>query len=380
MKRWRWSNAVPVALALLSAACATGTLGAGPGSDTAAGDPGLGGADGAASSDGSGSTDDASASDPNPPETPSLVHMIGRFDTRDPGGPRFAWTYSGFWARLSGKALDLAVAGSSDIRFRVVIDGTPGVIFKSTGGAETVHVAHDLTTGEHDVEVFRDSEALFGDSQFAGFTPGSGAALVLSLPKTHRRLEVIGDSISAGYGNEGCPFSTDTQNGYLTYGAIAARAVNAEPHIIAWSGIGMYRNYDGATTDTMPDRYGTSLAYDAASTWDYAAWIPDAIVINLGTNDFSSGDPGQPFVTSYVSFVERLRGYYPNALFLCVSMTDSGFDSTLDSIVTAIDDVEVKKLTLTVPAWAGCDGHPDLAADANMADQLATRLRSELGW
>jgi len=323
--------------------------------------------------------DDSSPGDPGGPLS-DQVHFIGRFDTRDSTGPRFAWTYSGFWTRLEGTALDLTLAGSTNIRFRVVVDGSVTTTFKTDGTTELIHVAAGLANGLHDVEVYRDSEASWGDSQFIAFAPVGGGTLVTSAPKSSRRLQVVGDSITAGYGNEGCPFSTDTQNGYLTYGARAARTLAVEPHIIAWSGIGMYRNYDGATTNTMPDRYELALAYDATATWDHAQFVPDAIVVNLGTNDFAKGDPGQNYIDAYVRFLDHLRQLFPNVLVLATDMTGSDFSARLDQVVAAAANPKVKKLTLTVPARNGCDGHPDLAADARMADDLVARLQLELGW
>ena len=51
-------------------------------------------------------------------------------------------------------------------------------------------------------------------------------------------MEVIGDSISCGYGNEAANehehFSPTTENAYFSYGAIAARAFNADYTCIAW--------------------------------------------------------------------------------------------------------------------------------------------------
>src|SRR5207247_2274360 len=102
----------------------------------------------------------------------------------------------------------------------------------------------------------------------------------------------------------------------VAYGAVAARGVNAELITVAWSARGMYRNFAGDMTDTLPVLYASTLG-DSARNWDHSSWIPDAVVINLGSNDFQQGDPGQPFVATYTAFVRRLRGYYPNALIIC---------------------------------------------------------------
>ena len=83
----------------------------------------------------------------------------------------------------------------------------------------------------HDVALFKRTEAFQGAVDFYGFVPGAGGALVATVPAVTRRIEVIGDSISAGYGNEGpdqnCHFTPDTENAYLAYGALAGCVIHA---------------------------------------------------------------------------------------------------------------------------------------------------------
>jgi hypothetical protein len=57
-------------------------------------------------------------------------------------------------------------------------------------------------------------------------------------------LEFYGDSITCGYGNEGtppCDFTAGTENNWLSWGPMTARALNASVHVEAWSGKGVVR-------------------------------------------------------------------------------------------------------------------------------------------
>ena len=159
--------------------------------------------------------------------------------------------------------------------------------------------------------MFRRTEAFEGETTFRGFDFGSGGALLAPPPAPDRRLEVIGDSISAGYGVEGadqyCSFTAATENHEKTYEAVAANKVGADLVTVAWSGIGMLRDYSGDTSNNMPARYDLTLPLSAGSSWDFSRYVPGAVVINLGTNDFAQGDPGQAFVTAYAGFVQHLR-------------------------------------------------------------------------
>ena len=120
--------------------------------------------------------------------------------------------------------------------------------------------------------VWKRTEGSQGDNRFLGLDVVGGQ---LGAPPAapDRRIEIYGDSISAGYGMDGkgpnCPYTPDTENHYLTYGALTARALSAELHTVAWSGIGMYRNYNviGASPDAMPYVYARTLATKADSAW-----------------------------------------------------------------------------------------------------------------
>jgi hypothetical protein len=64
----------------------------------------------------------------------------------------------------------------------------------------------------------------------------------------------------------------------------------------AWSGKGLVRNAGDkniTSIDPFPIYYGRALANDPQSQWDFSKWIPDAVFINLGTNDYGS-EPHPP--------------------------------------------------------------------------------------
>ena len=78
-----------------------------------------------------------------------------------------------------------------------------------------------------------------------------------------RLIEVVGASVSCGYGNLGtapCGFTFPTESAFDAYESVAARAVGAELSVVAISGRGVYRNSDGSLTDTMPQIYDRILA------------------------------------------------------------------------------------------------------------------------
>lgn len=333
----------------------------------------------------------SAGSDPNGSFGPRL---IGRFDLSAPSAPVFAWSGSAIALRFTGAEISVTLGDAGDNVFQVVIDGQLTTIATSAGTNQYA-LASALSGGAHSLLLYRRTEATQGETTFYGFDVATSSYLAND-PAPKRRLEVIGDSISAGYGDEGtfpCAFSAATENHYLTYEALAARALQAELHTEAWSGIGMLRNYDGSMTNTMPERFPRTLPQRATSTWDFSAYVPDAVVINLGTNDFAAGDPGMAFETTYLQFVTDLRAHYPAArFFLAVGPMLSGDGYTqavayLNAVIAARAALGDKNLALlelgTQDAsldGLGCDYHPSLKTHQKMADKMVAALQADLGW
>jgi lysophospholipase L1-like esterase len=281
--------------------------------------------------------------------------------------------------------------------FDVYVDGAlqPGTII-----GDSSQTSYAVATGldpakTHEVRLYKRTEAsLIGRTQTMGVTFPGGGTLLSPAPGAAHRIEVVGDSISCGYGVLG-PDATCTETPALedhddTYGAITARNLDADLYTIASSGRGVYRNGDGTLTETLPDIYGLALPYvssGVASAWNFATWVPDAVVIELGTNDFVDGDPGSAFVTAYTMFLQRIRHNYPAAYILCTSgpMLVAPYDTTaamyIESAIAAVGDARTAYLAFPTQTGAeGCDGHPDVATQAAMAAQLAPALKAALGW
>ena len=330
-------------------------------------------------------------------EPMELVHFLGRFDRSKPEAPAFAWPGSAIATHFSGTGLDVSLHDDGTNFFAVSIDGAAPTVLATSGAKDTYTLAQGLADGEHDALLFRRTESFQGIVHFHGFTPAGGKGLIPTPAPFKRHLELIGDSITCGYGNEGagpkCGFSADTENEWLAYGAITARALSAEPHVIAYSGKGAYRDYSGSTGEQMPALYERTFADDSSSTWDFSSWKADVVVLNLGTNDFASGDPGQPYVDAYAGMVKQIRGHYPDAYILCAvgSMlagaslsTDVGYVKGVVSAANAGGDIRVSFVDLGVQEGNvdgfGCDYHPSVKTDQLMADKLTAAIKAIAGW
>lgn len=325
------------------------------------------------------------------------LHLLGRFDLSDPQVPAFSWPGTAIVTRFSGTGLDVSLHDDGNNFFAVSIDGAPPTVLATNGAKDTYTMAQGLPDGEHDAVLFRRTESFQGIVHFHGFSPAGGKALIPTPAPFKRRVELIGDSITCGYGNDGvgpnCGFTAATENAWLAYGGIAARAMKAEARVIAYSGKGVYRDGAGNTADQMGALYERTFADIPGSTWDFSTWAADVVVINLGTNDFGPGDPGQPYIDAYSAMVKQIRGHYPEAHILCALgsmmygpglMQATSYVKSVVSAANAGGDPRVSFVDLGVQNGNadgyGCDYHPNAKTGQLMADKLAVAIKAVTGW
>jgi lysophospholipase L1-like esterase len=339
-----------------------------------------------------GGTRDGSASDTGadtgPAPTPG-PYYVGRHDASDPLSVRMSWSGTGLVLRFRGTAARVTMNGTGRY-FTVVVDGAVQPTLAVSGDSNTYDVATGLTDGEHLVELYRRTEGSYGATEIHGVEVDGE---LLGVPPPARRIEVVGDSITAGYGVDGpdqyCDFSAETENHFLTYAAVAARAVDAELAAVAWSGKGVVYNYGDDRTQPMPTLYDRVIATEAGSTGTIRP--ADVVVVNLGTNDFSTdGDPPESeFVPAYVGLLEQIRARHPAALIACTigpPLGASDMDRARPMIESAIamraaaGDANVQWIDLDGFSDWGCDYHPGDETHALLAEDLVAFLRSELGW
>jgi lysophospholipase L1-like esterase len=351
------------------------------------------------------------SSEPASSSEDSPVRWIGRVDLSDPESPRFAWSGTGFVATVRGPEIAVTLrseSGSDPIFYQPVIDGVVAERFSvsASEGDKTVTLGAGLDAGDHTVELYRETEGKLGFavSTFLGFAAGTlGQA-----PKSGGRLiEVVGDSISAGYGslgseehpdygpdpNGGCRFTTETESAYVTYGAVAGRALGADASIIAASGWGISSDLSGNTANVLPAIFGNALGGQTTPAWDFTP-RPAAVVINLGTNDFAADMnlTADAFTTPYAAFITSVREKYPDAFIYCAvgpMLYGAGLSNArtyLTDLIASVNeggDSKVKLLDLGQQnglLGTGCDWHPNAAEHQRMATLLEAELRTDLGW
>lgn len=168
----------------------------------------------------------------------------------------------------------------------------------------------------------------------------SDALDVSAAPKKPHKIEIIGDSITCGYGvdDENCEhhFKTSTEDVTKSYSYKTAMALNADYSMFSTSGHGIISGYTDDlsvkhTDQLIPERYTTyGLCYDTFDgklkttdiSWDFSRFQPDAIIINLGTNDDSYcqdiAERQIEYKDEYIKFLKKVRLHNPSAHIFCV--------------------------------------------------------------
>jgi lysophospholipase L1-like esterase len=329
------------------------------------------------------------------PSAPAGVGLrfLGRALVAGDTTAEYAWSGAGFAARFHGTGLSVEMTDHGNVH-AVVVDGQPLPPLVTQRGVRQYVLAEGLANGEHVLEVTRRTEASFGVTQVHGVKVHDGQ-LLTPPPAKARQIEILGDSISAGYGNEGsdtsCPFSAATQNHAAAYGAVLARELEADSSTVAWSGRGVVKNYAGEAGTLMPELYLRTLPEREASRWPFARGA-DLVIVNLGTNDFSTEPDPDPavFQAAYLNLLERVRERNPGAFILCtvgpmlgaedLARAAYGIGGAVGQRQRQGDERVAYHALRTPNAAPGCDWHPSVATHARIAAELAVAVRKLLRW
>ena len=317
-----------------------------------------------------------------------IVNTIGRFESTSQG---HSCEWPGSALRFYGQGSKVSIslrASTDDDRWQIDLDGRPTGILKLKRGQTKYNIALP-DDKKHLITLVRRTEAFTGKTTFFGIENN----LIPALKPSSRKILIVGDSISAGYGVDGAKkeehYSVETSNAYMTYGWITARAVQAEPTIVAWSGRKMYPD------NTMPEIFDFvlpqekhGLAKDDPST--------QAVLINLATNDFGQKVPDKlTWTGAYVAFTKKMRTKFPKAhIYLATgSMMSDNWPPKVKALTTLKEYLAMIQLALNDPKvhridfaqqdekdGIGSDWHPNAVTQGKMAKVLIGALRKDLGW
>ena len=331
------------------------------------------------------------------------------------------WTCSGFTAGVTGTYLKIRVTAESD-----QLPGMPGMpvppadwpcvgaakedelIFRHEcrSDDEWLTVWQSGSTETAEIRILKLSENARGKlGILEAETDGSFFPVHSSKPV----LEIVGDSITCGFGNEASnnslEFHTSEENGWEAYGPRAARELGYEFRMVCESGImAVTPEHPLFPMHTMDDIYEyTDELYEKKhgrepQKWNFAEHPSDIVVINLGTNDSNPlrfykdfGEiPGMEiwFRDRYKEFIRKVRkANGADTLIVCAlgSMDYYLYHRILEAVDELIAETGDQKLCCFefIPINVmfegyGAMGHPSAKTHIRMGKELAYFLRSKV--
>ena len=328
------------------------------------------------------------------------------------------WTCSGFTVRFTGTSLKAKLTVMAD-----QIPSMPGFppnpdYYPCVGvvtDGQTLENLQEITTdgwydlyqgeaGEHTLRFVKNSENSRGK---LGILALECDGEILDAPAEKKPvMEIVGDSITCAFGSDSSNNSPEflcmEENGWMSYGAQAARELGYEWRQVCVSGIsasqpehplfpmpGMNEIYH-LTDQLFDQRRGVEPA-----AWDFAGNPADIVVLNLGTNDVNpirfSQDFGNVenmesyFQRRYLEFVKDIRKLNgPNTLIVCAL---GSMDYYLyDRIKAAVEEYKQLSGDEKIATFKfiginmmmegyGAMGHPSAKTHARMGKELAFHLR-----
>lgn len=324
---------------------------------------------------------------------------VGRSEFLNPGELSFDWP--GFYIQYNfrGKECAVRMNDTGHNYYNVFINDQEAKVIEVKSDT-TIVIASGLGTQIHRVLITKRTEGSQGTGTFKGIVLPANGEILAPKDNPARKIEFIGNSITCGYGTEGLSaserWSPATENSYQSYASIVSRAFKADYHLIAHSGQGVIRNYGykGKVSPlAMPGRYKRVFDENESQVWNFKKWKPDLVVINLGTNDFST----QPypdkadFMAAYEKLIREILRNYGEVPVFCVvgPMIDEPCFSYVKEMVGDFRSVYQKKniYFVGIPTYLmnperdlGSDSHPNYSGQKKMAAHILPVISSVLNW
>lgn len=296
------------------------------------------------------------------------------------------WPGSGARLVFAGERLQAEIRSETDEAWMTItVDGARRPLHLKQG-EHTYTLARSRDGAPVEVSVTRRTGPQTGAVTFMAFR-GEG---IEPAPSQRLKVLILGDSITVGYGvlgeDESCGYSPETEDFSETYAAALGRAFEAEVHAVAVSGRGLVRNWDGGEGAVFREMWAWMTPEGAV--WDAGLFQPDAVLIALGTNDFSTADPGPAYAEAYADLLTQLSETYPGARVYAVTgpMLSAENQALQDKAIEAAlvaSGVEAGRIRFTLASSGhvrGCHSHPGLDTQAMMAREAIRVLSDDLSW
>ncbi len=339
------------------------------------------------------------------PMTAPALRYTGRIDCTDAENPFFIYPCSSVAFRLTGRTLRVALTNIHSYfenRLGVIINGEQTAVLLENG-AQEIDLSDRLTEGENEVLLFKRQDCCHA-YRINGLIVDAEAELRTLPERPVRRMEVYGDSVSAGEVSEaefacGQP---DPQghnglysNSWWSYSWQAARLLGAELHDIATGGMalldktGYFYGPDYIGMESCWDKINYYPPFGEATPWDFTQYTPHVVVVAIGQNDHNpvnvmaeddQSEAANHWRHEYRKFIGHLREKYPRAHIVLTTTIlghHENWDKAIDTVCCEMrrTDARIHHFLYTNNG-CGTPGHIRKSEAAVMAQELAAFIES----
>lgn len=337
------------------------------------------------------------------PDNQNLVYS-GRIDWSNPLEPVFVFPCTSVNMKFTGDELKVSVRNRNnywDNYLGCILDGVQTKILIPKEGETVLEIpVVSKEKKEHELLLFKRQDSCH-ELTFLGFEIKDGEQILRAADKPKRKIEVYGDSVSAGEVSEAVDFvgkedpehNGEFSNGWYSYSWMTARKLNAEIHDVAQGGIALMDNTgwffepNAVGMETAWNKIHYNPLFGETTDWNFENYTPDVVIVAIGQNDSHptdymkenyNGEKAVLWRENYKRFLEKLRETYPNAYIVCIT-TLLGHDESWDcSIGQAVGELGDDKVTqyLFKRNGKGTPGHLRIPEAEEMADELAAYIEN----
>lgn len=327
------------------------------------------------------------------------------------------WTCSGLTLKFKGKELK--------VKIQVMSDQVPGMPNMPTPPADWPCIGavindeliyrHECRNEEDTLTLYQNDEEKEVELRIVKISENARGKLgivevitdgeFLKYEDNKPLMEIIGDSITCGFGNEAennaFEFKTSEENGWNSYAAQAARQLGYEFNMICESGIAAAKpEHPLFPMHAMEDIYKyTDELYNSKMNqekqlWDFNKNHNDIVVVNLGTNDsnpirfyrdFNEIEQMEKwFHVRYKEFIKQLRELNGPDTYICCTLGSMDYylyhhirdivnelkEETKDDKLCCFEYIPINVMF----EGYGAAGHPSMKTHNRMAKELVNYI------
>jgi len=327
----------------------------------------------------------------------SRLSYSGRIDKRDSERPEFVFPATSLAFCFWGRKASLMVTNIStcqDNYVGAIVDGVQKKWRIEGRGSTCLVILKEQEDREHQVLFFKRQDSCH-EMIIESLELSEGSLLLETGKKPSRRIEIYGDSVSAGEVSEAAEYvgkpdpehKGEYSNSWYSYGWIAARKLGAELHNISQGGIPLLNGNGWVEPPVYPgmeymwDKIHYHPALGEPAVWDFSCFVPHVVIVAVGQNDshpddYMKTDPrgmrAGYWRYRYKCWIQDIRRKYPGAVILLATTIlehSREWDEAIEMVCRELKDNRIRHF-LYRRNGCGTPGHIRISEAEEMAEEL----------